>query len=86
MYATNDSIKLSYSVSGKRKICLYSGRTIRDGYQSLGLGKKVWGMKDFEKWKCYASEEINPALLWEMKTKSELGEPPNSCKNVLVFG
>lgn len=31
-------------------------------------------MKDFEKQKCNASEEINPPLLWELKVKSELGE------------
>lgn len=49
MYATKDSIKLSYIVNGKREICLYSGRTIRDGYQDLGIEREVWGMKDFEK-------------------------------------
>lgn len=85
MYATNDSIKLSCSVSWKWEICLYSGRTIRDEFQGLRLGREVWGMKDFEKYKCSASEEINPPFLWELEVKSELDEPLNRCKNLLVF-
>lgn len=43
-------------------------------------------IKNFEKWKWGASEEINPPLLWEQKVELELGELLISCKNLLVFG
>lgn len=78
MYATTDSIKPS--LSGKWEIHLYSGRTVRDYCQGLGLRREVWGMKNFKKQKFIASEEINPPFLWELEVESELGEHLNNCK------
>lgn len=68
------------SVGSGKFACIHVGQ--------LGMATQ-WArktIKNFEKWKWGASEEINPPLLWEQKVELELGELLISCKNLLVFG